>query len=41
MTLKEEEGLLEAEELARLRNEILGPSDHLKKVFEAGATGRI
>jgi DNA primase len=41
IALKEEEGSLETEELSRLRSEILGPSDHLKKVFEAGATGRI
>lgn len=40
LALKDEEGSLEGEEREQLRNRTLGPSDHLKKVFEAGATGR-
>ncbi len=41
ITLKEEENTLEGEEREQLRNRTLDPSDHLKKVFQAGATGRV
>ncbi len=39
--LKEAENSLDGEEREQLRNRTLDPSDHLKKVFEAGATGRV
>ena len=41
IALKDEEESLEGEEREQLRSMTLDPSDHLKKVFEAGATGRI
>jgi DNA primase len=41
VALKEQEGILEQEQREELRNKTLDPSDSLKKVFEAGATGRI
>lgn len=41
VTLKEEESSLEGEEREQLRNRTLDPSDHLKNVFQAGATGRV
>ncbi len=41
IALKEEEGSLEGEEREQLRSRTLDPSDHLKKVFQAGATGRV
>ena len=41
VALKEQEGLLEKEQRDELRNKTLDPSDSLRKVFEAGATGRI
>lgn len=40
VALKEQEGLLETEQREELRNKTLDPSDSLKKVFQAGATGR-
>ncbi len=41
VALKEEENSLEGEEREQLRSRVLDPSDHLKKVFQAGATGRV
>jgi DNA primase len=41
IALKDEEGSMEGEEREELRNKTLDPSVHLRKVFEAGATGRI
>lgn len=41
VALKEVENSLEGEEREALRSRTLDPSDHLKKVFKAGATGRV
>lgn len=41
IALKEGESSLEGEEREQLRSRTLDPSDHLKKVFQAGATGRV
>ncbi len=41
IALKEEENSLEGEEREQLRNKTLDPSDNLKKVFQAGTTGRV
>jgi len=40
LALQEQEGSAEGEERELLRIKTLDPSDHLRKVFKAGATGR-
>jgi hypothetical protein len=40
MALQEQEQSVEGEERESLRNKTLDPSDHLRKLFKAGATGR-